>query len=580
MKKCKNDIQSFNTYAGQTNIKMLVVWLLLFALLPICGYCQSDSRKEFSNVICDYYLPINKNGLSITSFNVTSKIRIERWEKNAQIILDIEKYQGTASNPDPKFKYSYNYMGKQYGDQHVGKDPFESISTENLTYEVMVSYGDKIFGWKKVDGKTNFFGPIEKDAKASGVMVNVRIVGLMFRGTNEIETKIRGLLQGNTTSNSASSNPLNNNSIQANNNNESAQTRNAQQQNQQQQRGTSNLNNYTAGNVGRSNNTGSTSNAKPTTAGQITNMSNTVNVNGENVKVFKQDGKYYMHRENGTVNETSAQAFNSIQNASASNATKRQNAEAAQKAIEVAQALQQKKSNDDYLAKVALQNAKDERTRVLLEGAATLINQWGEKVQAKAEQREREQQQRLNDFNASIQTAANLKEQKKQQVLARKQLIATYKDGKTPLSSEANEASETYYFTYSVKGSVVDNDAPAIYISNVFAAAKYADGTWPFKTNIVENVSKAAKISGLVLLGYYVSESEANRAQQRFVNAASQYGFDVKNIVYTPKKAAVQSDAEVDFWGNPVHSGKSKNNQTEPNSAKKKLDFWGNPIKQ
>ncbi|MEI7504872.1 MAG: hypothetical protein WCJ61_16480, partial [Paludibacter sp.] len=83
-------------------------------------------------------------------------------------------------------------------------DPFESIRADNVTFEVLVTYGSQSWGWKKVDGMTNFFGSIPKDAKASGVMVNVRIASVMFSGTSNIENKIRELLK----TKAASSNPI------------------------------------------------------------------------------------------------------------------------------------------------------------------------------------------------------------------------------------------------------------------------------------------------------------------------------------------------------------------------------------
>jgi hypothetical protein len=187
-------------------IKQQVSTILISIIISVNLYSQNDNNhKVFDRIICNYNLPINRNGLTETSFWVTPRIRIERWEKNAQIILDIKKTQGTLSNPDPSFKQSYNYEGKMYGNQHVGVDPFGSIRAENVTFEVLVTYGSQSWGWTKVDGMTNVFNSIPKDAKASGVMVNVRIANVMFNGTGIIENKIRELLK----TKEISSNPAN-----------------------------------------------------------------------------------------------------------------------------------------------------------------------------------------------------------------------------------------------------------------------------------------------------------------------------------------------------------------------------------
>lgn len=178
--------------------KLLLLLLLLSFFVPRNGFSQdNDTHKTFSTVICEYTLPISLNGLSVTSFHVTPKIRIEKWEKSAKIILEISKKQGTPADPNPSFYYSYNFNGKKYGDGTLDRALFNSIKAENLTYEVLVSYGSKSWGWQKVDGMTNQFGPIDLKAKASEVNVRVRVVNLSFSGTNQIENKLREILRPN-----------------------------------------------------------------------------------------------------------------------------------------------------------------------------------------------------------------------------------------------------------------------------------------------------------------------------------------------------------------------------------------------
>lgn len=192
--------------------KLLQSLFFLYFFIPENGFSQiNDNNKTFSTIICEYTLPINRNGLSVTSFHVTPKIRIERWEKEAKIILEISKKQGTPANPNPSFYYSYNYNGKKYGDGTLGRNIYSNIKAENLTYEVLVTYGSKSWGWQKVDGMTNQFGPIDLKAKASEVNVSVRVVNLSFSGTSMIENRIREMLRsgsGNSieTSNEKTSN--------------------------------------------------------------------------------------------------------------------------------------------------------------------------------------------------------------------------------------------------------------------------------------------------------------------------------------------------------------------------------------
>lgn len=176
-------------------MKLESLFLLLLSFSAFNSRAQDDdNHREFNKTICEYTLPPEKNGLTTTSFWVQPRIRIERWEKTATIILDIKAEQGTALNPNPSFIYSYNYDGVAYGNETLGFDVFNNLSTSRsgLTFEVMVTYGSQVWGWKKVDGMTNQFGPIDKNAKASEVYVRVKVVGVgAFSGISEIENAIR-----------------------------------------------------------------------------------------------------------------------------------------------------------------------------------------------------------------------------------------------------------------------------------------------------------------------------------------------------------------------------------------------------
>lgn len=260
--------------------KNLYSVILIIFVISINSYCQTnDSRKTFSTVICEYNLPISLDGLSVSAFNVTPRIKIERFEKSAQIVLDIEKIQGTASNPNPSFKHSYNYNGRQYGDQDVGREPFKNISAvrTSIIFEVLVTYGSQSWGWTKVDGMTNQFGPIDKDAKASEVMVNVRIVGIGgFTNTSEIENKIRELSKPQTTgSNPKASNTTN--SLTSNTN-------------KQQAASIPNGSNKPTGNAENN----ASSNNKPVTQTGTTNTGMPANTSGNDpLAHFETDSKTY-----------------------------------------------------------------------------------------------------------------------------------------------------------------------------------------------------------------------------------------------------------------------------------------------
>ena len=167
--------------------KHAIIVLLVLPFFSYAQYTEADNYKKWTNINSVYQLALNKNGLSESAYQLEARVRVERWTNSSQFILDINAVQSTPSNPSPSYKHSYNYLGKQYGNQHVGYDPFIPIKAGNLRYEVILTYGSK--SWTKiVDGMTGIFGPVEKDAKASGVALYIKVVEVNdWNGNRQIE---------------------------------------------------------------------------------------------------------------------------------------------------------------------------------------------------------------------------------------------------------------------------------------------------------------------------------------------------------------------------------------------------------
>jgi hypothetical protein len=183
----------------QSNTLRKTATIMLLFLIPLISFSQnSDNYATFDNINSVFRIQPGRNGLTESAFKLKARIRMERWKDHATIILDIERKQSTPSNPDPSYLHSYTYQGKEYGNQHVGYDPFIPIKGSNITYEVTVMYGSQ--SWtKKVDGMTNQFGPVDREAKASAVTVYVKVVNVAFFDNNKpIEDKIRGLLKADS----------------------------------------------------------------------------------------------------------------------------------------------------------------------------------------------------------------------------------------------------------------------------------------------------------------------------------------------------------------------------------------------
>ena len=191
-----------------------------------------------------------------------------------------------------------------------------------------------------------------------------------------------------------------------------------------------------------------------------------------------------------------------------------------------------------------------------------------------------EREENLRRENEAAAAAAKAK--RIQMIASRKTLFKTFPDGKTPLSYQAKEATEVYFFTYSYQAATLEEDTPLIYISNVFSVSKYGDGSWPFKSNLIANIAKTNKGLDLILSGYYESREKAEEEQQLLISTANSYEFSVKSISYVGIKSDDKPKASADFWGNETNQGSSKtiaankNNQASKNSAGEQ-DFWGNP---
>lgn len=533
--------------------RLIFLTFLLSLNFTVLGWAQNDAtHKQFSSFILNYNLPLRLNGLSVTSFRITPRIRLDVFDKSAKIILDIDAKQGTSDNPDPAYTHSYNYMGKQYGNQHVGFEPFKQIEAvrTSITYEVLVTYGSQSWGWTKVIGNTLQFGPIDKNAKASDVNVNVRIVAIgSFSGTSAIENRIRTLLANDL----AEKKKAEENTKSVNTAAKDNKSSNNNQQNMSKSSATTASGKAAAAarpdpGIAQNNNAGK--------------LSDKVNVNGESMQVFKQDGKNYIKKADGTVFETTKQGYDAIESASLKKAASKTAFQNSLNAEREKQELQNKLNRDAYNAQQALNAAKEERQRVNMQIATQAVGLATEIFGELKANRERKlaENKRIQEENAERlereRVAFNLKRQK---IAARKTFITSIKDTGIPLSADHVDSDKIYFFAYSYDINTLEND-PGIYLSNIFQIAKYSDGTWPYTPNVKKELSKANNYRSTIMIGYYLTKGEAE----------SEYEAFKKNLDY--HKCAISS---FEYVGKPQKQAMEKEKSTSAD-----LDFWGNPIKQ
>lgn len=225
-------------------------------------------------------------------------------------------------------------------------------------------------------------------------------------------------------------------------------------------------------------------------------------------------------------------------------------------------------------------------TTQIVNSATNILNQWANQVKSDNEAEE-QRQNRIEEERVRKQNIADkLRANKLRLVRNRKSLIASAPDGETPLSYELEEGvTEIFYFVYSYQAATIENESPPIYISNVFSLVKYADGTWPFKTSLIENITKTNIGLDFVLCGYYLDKIKAEQQQQYFMNKANNFRFAVNKISYESKKPSQTTSGGLDYWGNPIKKEGQQSNPKMPDTIKveknkPKVDYWGNPIKE
>jgi hypothetical protein len=305
----------------------------------------------------------------------------------------------------------------------------------------------------------------------------------------------------------------------------------------------------------------------------------------ESIKVYQQNGRYYIKSQNGSTTETDKQYFDKIQTVSASNAQIAATNEQRRKQNDPLGNYKEPTTNSYNNNPMTNSNSTNNSYTQAANAIGSALTQWGDQMAADRLANEQRQQEREEEDERRQAAAAVVKANKQKLVNNRKSLIAKFPDSKTPLSYEVKDVTEIYYFVYSYQAAAIGGDAPVIYISNEFSLAKYADGTWPFKASLIEKIAKTNKGLDFILSGYYLTQIEAAEQKQLLMNSANEYGFIVNKISYTSKKSLETSSGSIDYWGNPIKKTEQQpaaNSpaKQEPVKSKPNLDYWGNPIKE
>lgn len=153
----------------------------------------------------------------------------------------------------------------------------------------------------------------------------------------------------------------------------------------------------------------------------------------------------------------------------------------------------------------------------------------------------------------------------------RNQLLRSFPNGGTPLTSHKVVLPEVYMFAYVTDMAAFDKEQSIVTVSNVFAVQQYSDGTFPYKTSVISKLKGYAP-GEVMLVGYYGEKDKAEQMRNAFVNLAAQSEFTVKKfaIKAPPGTNTIASGTSGDFWET------GKKNPAGEKKTDKKTDFWNN----
>lgn len=238
--------------------------------------------------------------------------------------------------------------------------------------------------------------------------------------------------------------------------------------------------------------------------------------------------------------------------------------------VETLKTAKNQKLQSDYNNTFYDSDEKGKAIGQLAVGIGNLINEASAASEAR-KAKEKLQEQRKKEI-------AQIEEMKKAAIIdIRTKLLSQFVDGGLPLSSHKINVDEVYFFTYAFDKNTISAEHPVIYISNSFPIAKYGDGTWPFKSTLINNVSKLSVAGTLTIMGYYTTSELAADMRNSLKNLSEKCGFVVKDISYKGSKASQTNTEKTDFWGNDM---KKNTQNTKDKESNEEADFWGNDLKK
>jgi|GEM_PF-3871995 len=227
----------------------------------------------------------------------------------------------------------------------------------------------------------------------------------------------------------------------------------------------------------------------------------------------------------------------------------------------------------------------------------TIVQLYANKLQKEANQREQEKLNRLQEEAEKLQREQQeieeqnrrnekaryerekLEMERNNRIKNRNYIFNTYTEAYVPLSNTSINSNKLFYFAYSYDRNKIAEQDLTVNVTKPFEVDRRNDGTWPFKNDILKELSPI-NLSQIIFHGYYYSLEEAINMQENFVNYMAKTGANIKSFTYKGKKS-ISNNSTSDFWGESTAKSSSSNSADKPKQeAKQEADFWGAPVKK
>lgn len=280
---------------------------------------------------------------------------------------------------------------------------------------------------------------------------------------------------------------------------------------------------------------GSVSSSSSSAGSPSTGLSEKVKVNGEYVQVYRQNGVPMMKRADGSIHQTTENAFSQI---TQSSEKAKNNANIAQQQIQQQQLQQQQiaAQQAEYQRKLEADRLyRQQLEETITQGVAEVANYIGgiiehnraEKERQRALEAERSERERERQYQLYLQQTN------------RKNAFAILPAKDIPLATQ-EKASNIYFFIYAHNDLSSESGAMA-YVSNVFEIGKYRDGTRAYTANIKKEIENLTPYNE-VLHGYYYTFEDADQTRENLIHMLQSNATHVENVSYKGKPTAYGSD--------------------------------------